>query len=239
MDDPTTLGLNLTFFGTLGVAFLMLLVLGFLIAVTLVLAGIAKLIWVILLALVGVYPKRSTGTVVHLPPPPRHMPSSPALLEEAGPSESQTVHPLPEEPRPGFIEKVRHAAGTVGIIASAGVSTLRNVQWKSLLSPRAWPKPGQVKAGIAATASALATSQAKEHPFVVAARQDPPVLNSKWAAAVAEADAREAARRAERERQAERERHAAEGHGAEREGHTAEQAAAGRAKAARPTSPSN
>ena len=76
--------------------------------------------------------------------------------------------------------------------------------WKALVDPRTWPKPGEVKAGIAATATAVATTQAKEHPFVVAVKQDPPVLNSEWAAAVAEADARAAAREAER---------AAEAHG--------------------------
>ncbi|MDP9906960.1 hypothetical protein [Arthrobacter bambusae] len=190
MEDPTTLGLNLTFFGTLGLALLMSIGLGFLMVVTLVLAGVAKLVWIILLAMVGIFPKRDAVPVVHLPPRPRRAPVPPSDSEEptsaddgllgAGPS-------VPREPRPGF-------AGTTKLLWSASWSAVRNVPWKSLVNPRTWPKPAQIKDGIAATA----TTQAKEHPFVVAIKQDPPVLNSQWAAAVAEADARAAARDAER-----------------------------------------
>ena len=50
MEDPTTIALNLTFFGTLGVAFVMFLGLFLVFAATLVLAGIGRLAAVIVLA---------------------------------------------------------------------------------------------------------------------------------------------------------------------------------------------
>ncbi|MHC6222628.1 hypothetical protein [Arthrobacter sp. MMS24-S77] len=197
MEDPTTLALNLTFFGTLGLASLMFLALGFLMVVTLVLAGVAKLLSIILLAMVGVFPKRDTVPVVHLPPRPRRVPA----LAEPGESTTADAGSLgtgavaPEQARLGVL-------GTTRLVWSAGWTALRNFPWKSLVNPRTWPKPAQVKAGIAATATAVATTQAKEHPFVVAVKQDPPVLNSQWAAAVAEADARAAARDAEQAQEA-------------------------------------
>ena len=53
MEDPTTIALNLTFFGTLGVAFVMFLGLFMVFAATLVLAGIGRLAAVIVLAAAG------------------------------------------------------------------------------------------------------------------------------------------------------------------------------------------
>lgn len=191
MEDPTTLALNLTFFGTLGLASIMFLALGFLMVVTLVLAGVVKLLSIILLAMVGIFPKRDTAPVVHLPPRPRRVPT----LVESGESTTAEAGSLgtvaPQKPRLGVLRTTR-------LVWSAGWTAFRNFPWKSLVNPRTWPKPAQVKAGIAATAAAVATTQAKEHPFVVAVKPDPPVLNSQWAAAVAEADARAAAREAER-----------------------------------------
>ena len=54
MEDPTTIALNLTFFGTLGVAFLMFLGLFMVFAATLVIAGIGRLAAVVVLAVAGV-----------------------------------------------------------------------------------------------------------------------------------------------------------------------------------------
>jgi hypothetical protein len=195
VEDPTTLGLNLTFFGTLGLALLMFLGLAVLMVVTLVLAGVAKLVSIILLAMVGIFPKHDAEPVVHLPPRPRRSPSLLADSEESATTAEDlmgTESLVPRTSRPGTV-------ATVKSLWSASWSAVRNVPWKSLVNPRMWPKPAQVKAGITATATAVATTQAKEHPFVVAVKQDPPVLNSQWAAAVAEADARAAAREAERE----------------------------------------
>lgn len=197
MEDPTTLALNLTFFGTLGLASIMFLALGFLMVITLVLAGVVKLLSIVLLAMVGIFPKRDTVPVVHLPPRPRRVPA----LAEVGESTTAEAGSLgrgavaPEKPRLGVLRTTR-------LLWSAGWRAFQSFPWKSLVNPRTWPKPAQVKAGIAATATAVATTQAKEHPFVVAVKPDPPVLNSRWAAAVAEADARAAAREAERAQEA-------------------------------------
>jgi len=53
MEDPTTIALNLTFFGTLGVAFFMFLGLFLVFAATLVLAGVGRLAAVVVLAAAG------------------------------------------------------------------------------------------------------------------------------------------------------------------------------------------
>jgi hypothetical protein len=198
VEDPTTLGLNLTFFGTLGLALLMSIGLGFLMVVTLVLAGVAKLVWIILLAMVGIFPKREALPAVHLPARPRRTPALSSDSEESTTVEDALLGVEPSvarKPRPGFV-------GTTKLLWSASWSAVRNVPWKSLVNPRTWPKPAQIKDGIAATATAVATTQAKEHPFVVAVKQDPQAMNSEWAAAVAEADARAAAREAERAQEA-------------------------------------
>jgi hypothetical protein len=61
VEDPTTIALNLTFFGTLGVAFIMFLGLTAVVVVTLVIAGIGRLAAVAVLALAGAV-ARVSGT---------------------------------------------------------------------------------------------------------------------------------------------------------------------------------
>ena len=58
MDDPTTIALNLTFFGTLGVAFVMSIGLFIVFVLTLVLAGVGRLVAVMVMALAGLLGKR-------------------------------------------------------------------------------------------------------------------------------------------------------------------------------------
>ncbi|WP_211882262.1 hypothetical protein [Pseudarthrobacter albicanus] len=53
MEDPTTIALNLTFFGTLGVAFAMFFGLFIVFVLTLVLAGLGRLAAVTAMALAG------------------------------------------------------------------------------------------------------------------------------------------------------------------------------------------
>ena len=55
MEDPTIIALNLTFFGTLGVAFFMFLGLFMVFAATLVIAGIGRLAAAVVMAVVGVF----------------------------------------------------------------------------------------------------------------------------------------------------------------------------------------
>ena len=62
MEDPTTIALHLTFFGTLGVAFIMFLGLFIVFAVTLVIAGIGRLAVVVVVALAGVFSGRPAET---------------------------------------------------------------------------------------------------------------------------------------------------------------------------------
>ena len=148
VEDPTTLGLNLTFFGTLGLALLMFLGLGFLMVVTLVLAGVAKLVWIILLAMVGIFPKRDAVPVVHLPPRPRRAPVP------SSDSEESTIGGRRLAGRRAIRSPETASWDLLGpprLLWSASWSAVRNVPWKSLVNPRTWPKPAQIKDGIAAT----------------------------------------------------------------------------------------
>ncbi|OFI38887.1 hypothetical protein BIU82_17050 [Arthrobacter sp. SW1] len=185
--DATTIALNLTFFGTLGVAFLMFLALGLCMVVTLVLAGIARLLSIIVLAMVGIFPKNDAGPVVHLP----RSHGRPAGAVPAGASDSATsagtttAPPAPERPPAAAV------AGTAGAEQTAPEKPTRSIPWKKLASPKEWP---ELKTKIAEGTAAAVGNQTKHHPLLLAATPEPPVLNEKWAAAVAEADAREEAR---------------------------------------------
>lgn len=66
LDNPDTLILNLTFLGTVGIAFLMFLVLFLLGVITLVLAGIGRLAAVALMALFGWHAREETLPLSHL-----------------------------------------------------------------------------------------------------------------------------------------------------------------------------
>jgi hypothetical protein len=61
VEDPTTIALNLTFLGTLGVAFLMFFGLFIVFVLTLVLAGVGRLVAVIVMALAGFPGKSPSG----------------------------------------------------------------------------------------------------------------------------------------------------------------------------------
>lgn len=74
MEDPTTLAINLTYLGTLGLAVLMFLGLGLIIIITLVIAGVGRLLSIVLLAMVGIFPKKETTPIVQLPPRPARVP---------------------------------------------------------------------------------------------------------------------------------------------------------------------
>ena len=58
MDDPTTIALNLTFFGTLGVAFVMFVGLFLVFVATLLIAGLGRLVGVAVMALFGRQPRQ-------------------------------------------------------------------------------------------------------------------------------------------------------------------------------------
>lgn len=230
MEDPTTLTLNLTYLGTLGVAGFMFLLLGFLVVITLVIAGIARLVSIILLAMVGVFPKRDTVPIVHLPPTPSWFPDpdsadpdspDPDSAPGVGGPELVPVADLPTadlptaagSPAVGSPAVVPAAAAVVvsvpprrrffktHVFTAAGRriaamwAAVRSIAWwKSTFDPHRLPKPAQIMAWAQRTAATVFVSQGKRHPFVAALTREPPVLSEKWAAAVAQADERAAAR---------------------------------------------
>jgi hypothetical protein len=198
VEDPTTLAINLTYLGTVGMAVLMFFGLGIIVIITLVVAGVGRLVSVVLLAMVGIFPKKETVTIVHLPPAPEHVPapasddvdySSHAVaspLEDlayvpTGPTPEVAAAPepsaVPAEPRKDLLGDVRRRL-------SGASSALKDGGWKA--SPRKLPKPTQVKEAV--------ETQAAHHPLLVAASKEPPVLAKDWADAVAEAEQRAAAR---------------------------------------------
>ncbi|MCU1547915.1 MAG: hypothetical protein JWO29_866 [Arthrobacter sp.] len=87
MEDPTTITMNLTFFGTLGVAFVQFVGLFIAFVVTLVLAGIGRLVAVTVMAVAGLLGKsgnkqqtqsaKTAGSV-------RHAKKEPTLSREWG-----------------------------------------------------------------------------------------------------------------------------------------------------------
>lgn len=79
MGDSTTIALNLTFFGTLGLAFLMFLGLFLLVVITLLLAGVGRLFVLTAMAFFGRLPKNETLPLVRLngdPGPPSDAPAA-------------------------------------------------------------------------------------------------------------------------------------------------------------------
>ncbi|WP_115786785.1 hypothetical protein [Arthrobacter silvisoli] len=181
----------MTFFGTLGLAFLMFLGLALCMMVTLVLAGLARLLSVIMLAMVGIFPKNDAGPVVRLP---HGHADSGETLEPTAPAEAATA----DDDAASAVGDAEAASGAAAAAAPAG-SAGRRIPWKKLFTPKEWPTPGQLRTRIAEGTAAAVENQAKHHPLLLAVTPEPPVLNAEWAAAVAEADAREEAREKARE----------------------------------------
>jgi hypothetical protein len=180
VGDSTTVALNLTFFGTLGLAFLMFFVLFLLVVATLVLAGVGRLVALMVMALFGRLPNNDTAPLVHFPAPgasaapepPAHRPSvsapaDPTSVDGAAATSSRT--PVAAK----ALKPVRAKAA-----AEATPRTPRD--WGALL------KPAELGSRLRAAVG--------HHPMITAARREPPVLAQDWAAAVAEADARAMAR---------------------------------------------
>lgn len=185
MEDPTTLAINLTYLGTLGLALLMFLGLGLIVIITLVVAGVGRLVSVILLALIGVFPKKDTTPIVHLPARPGYVPERvvgadavDGAAEESAPV-AAPVAAAPAAPK-------RDLLGVTRRRISGASAAVKDGAWKSKVDPRKLPKPAEVKSAV--------EHQTAHHPIVVAAAKEPPVLSKDWADAVAEADRREAER---------------------------------------------
>lgn len=189
MEDPTTLAINLTYLGTLGLALLMFLGLGLIVIITLVVAGVGRLVSVILLALIGVFPKKDTTPIVHLPARPGYVPE-PVVGADAvdGAAEESTpvAAPVATAVAAAPAAPKRDLLGVTRRRISGASAAVKDGAWKSKVDPRKLPKPAEVKSAV--------EHQTAHHPIVVAAAKEPPVLSKDWADAVAEADRREAER---------------------------------------------
>ncbi|MEV7663705.1 hypothetical protein [Paenarthrobacter sp. NPDC089316] len=195
MEDPTTLAINLTYLGTLGLAVLMFLGLGLIVIITLVVAGVGRLVSVILLALIGIFPKKDSTPIVHLPARPDYVPDpvvdedgEAPQLSAATPAKPAAAAAPAEAPAAAAPAPKRDLLGGTRRRIAGASEAVKGGAWKSKVDPRNLPKPAEVKS--------VVEHQTAHHPIVVAATKEPPVLAKDWADAVAEADKREAERAA-------------------------------------------
>lgn len=121
MEDPTTIALNLTFFGTLGVAFLMFIGLCISVMLTLVIAGLGRLAALIVMALFGRLPKNETVEIVRLAadgsPLPAGAETVPAKVK--GKKAAKAPRPVGEPRAPIDWKKLRTRAGLQEALRSA------------------------------------------------------------------------------------------------------------------------
>ncbi|ALV41647.1 hypothetical protein AU252_11185 [Pseudarthrobacter sulfonivorans] len=192
MGDSTTIALNLTFFGTLGLALLMFLGLFLLVVITLLLAGAGRLFVLTVMALFGRLPKHETLPLIRLTG--ESVPPSGAPVEThddgaAAPSAGQPARAGVLRSKAGALRTTTGAALSTmfahGAAAVAAVSAPRNWR-KALQDARTFLKPSELRPRF--------HHAAEHHPLLTAARKEPPMLAEDWAAAVAEADARAMAR---------------------------------------------
>ncbi len=176
MGDSTTIALNLTFFGTLGLAFLMFLGLFLLVVLTLVLAGVGRLLVLTVLALFGRLPKNETLPLVRLSGEAGTPPSVATHDDDAA------AHSPAKPPRAGVLR-----AGPRLLRAESAVAAPDEAPAHALCATAATLlKPSELRPRL--------HEAVEHHPLLTAARREPPSLAEDWAAAVAEADARAVAR---------------------------------------------
>ncbi|MBT2522349.1 hypothetical protein [Arthrobacter sp. ISL-28] len=101
MGDPATIALNLTFFGTVFVAFVMFLGLFIVFVAMLLLAGVGRLLALVLMALFGRFPRNDTIEVVRLPVDTQLQASQTSSSRNTSASTEAPKAPLPvRAPRP-------------------------------------------------------------------------------------------------------------------------------------------
>jgi hypothetical protein len=201
VGDSTTIALNLTFFGTLGLALLMFFCLFLLVVATLVLAGIGRLVALVVMALFGRLPRNETLPLVRLTGQPGSAPPAPEAGTSAAGHDDGAAAPSAARPAGAGVLRARattlqaktrartdaafSAVRARSGAAVAGVSAPRD--WRKLLREgRTALKPSELKPRF--------RYAVEHHPLLTAARRQPPVLAEDWATAVAEADARAIAR---------------------------------------------
>jgi hypothetical protein len=200
VGDSTTIALNLTFFGTLGLAFLMFLGLFLLVVATLVLAGVGRLVALTVMALLGRLPRNETLPLVRLTGQPGSASPAPAAGTAAG-HDDGTAAPSPAKPAGAGVLRAKAAdlrsktRAKTGAALSA-VRSQRGAAGATVTAPRDWRR--LLRDGRTALKPSVLKPRfryaVEHHPLLAAARREPPVLAEDWAAAVAEADARAIAR---------------------------------------------
>ncbi|MFK0005257.1 hypothetical protein [Paenarthrobacter sp. NPDC090522] len=221
MEDPTTLAINLTYLGTLGMAVLMFLGLGLVIIITLVVAGVGRLLSIVLLAMVGIFPKKDTTPIVRLPRRPARGPVevSPGVVIPAEVATEAAASPLDQlgtGPHPDTAQVEAVAAAAVADPSTPPAPALV-VETPPAPAPPKRDLLGNARRRIAEASAAVkdgawksaidprklpnpeqvkdaVENQTSHHPLLIAAAKEPPVLAKDWADAVAEADERAAAR---------------------------------------------
>jgi hypothetical protein len=122
VGDSTTIALNLTFFGTLGLAFLMFLGLVLLVVITLLLAGTGRLFVLIVMALFGRRPKNETLSLVRLTGESGPPSDAPVETHDDGAAAPAAGTPA----RAGVLRAALAAkAGALWTTAGAALSTVR------------------------------------------------------------------------------------------------------------------
>lgn len=173
MEDPTTIALNLTFFGTLGVAFLMFIGLCISVMLTLVIAGVGRLVALIVMALFGRLPKNETIEIVRLAADGSPLPADADVVPAKSKAKKAARAPRPvREPRaPIDWKKLRTRAGLQ--------ESLRNAVVHHPLVTAARPVPPVLAkdwadAVAAADARAVARARAAAPEVRVTVRDLPP-----------------------------------------------------------------
>ncbi|WP_353710447.1 hypothetical protein [Arthrobacter sp. K5] len=122
MEDPTTIALNLTFLGTLGVAFLMFVGLCISVMLTLVLAGLGRLMALIVMALFGRFPRNETVEIVRLAADGSPLPADAEVVPaKAKAKKAKAPRPVREPRTPIDWKKLRTRAGLQEALRSAVV----------------------------------------------------------------------------------------------------------------------
>ena len=122
VEDPTTIALNLTFFGTLGVAFLMFIGLCISVMLTLVIAGLGRLVALIVMALFGRLPRNETIEIVRLAADGSPLPADAEVVPaKAKAKKAKAPGPVREPRAPIDWKKLRTRAGLQEALRSAVV----------------------------------------------------------------------------------------------------------------------
>lgn len=173
MGDPATIALNLTFFGTVFVAFVMFIGLFIVFVAMLLLAGVGRLLAVVLMSLFGRFPRNDTIEVVRLPVDIQHQASQTSSSRNTSASPEAAKAPRPvRAPRPPRDWKK--------LLSRAGVQeALRTAVEHHPLVTAARPAPAVLAkdwadAVAAADARAVARARAAAAPAIDAPVRDLP-----------------------------------------------------------------